>query len=248
MKHLQKTLTLVLLVSFSVACGSSTPLERIKKNLKNYPEYSIILEDMREDGNFFKDFYHRYKLVVGEREKGLDSLVFRSDLTDWIKVTEHQYKKYADYLGMVVASKSADGKVSNDKYAPGYQYVGNSRYGQWRTDSHGSSFWEWYGKYAMMSSVFGMFNRPVYRNDWNSYNDYRRRGAPYYGDGRFYGSRGNMYGTSGRVTKQSKPNFYQRKLAKQRSSSSRFSNKVRSRVSRSKMSNVRRRGFSRGGK
>ena len=202
---------------------------------------------MREDGNFFTDYYHKYKTVIGEKPNGGDSLVFRSEISDWVKVLELEYENYANYRGMVVASKSADGKVSSDKYAPGYQYVGNQRYGHWRTDSHGSSFWEWYGKYAMMSSVFGMFNRPVYRNDWNSYNDYRRRGAPYYGDGSFYGSRGNMYGTSGRVTKQSKRNFYQRKLARQRASSSRFSDKVRKRVSRSRRSRVRRRGFSRGG-
>lgn len=248
MKKIQKVFVLIFLVSFSIACGASTPLDRMKKNYKNYPEYSIILEDMREDGNFFPDYYHRYKTVIGERDSKSDSLVFRSEISDWVPVSEREYEKYANYLGMVIASKSANGKISNDKYAPGYQYVGNSRYGHWRTDSHGSSFWEWYGKYAMMSSIFGMFNRPVYRNDWNSYNDYRRRGAPYYGDGSFYGSRGNMYGTSGRVTKQSKPNFYQRKIAKQRASSSRFSNKVRNRVRRSKMSSVRRRGFSRGGK
>ncbi|KAA3616011.1 MAG: hypothetical protein DWQ05_09640 [Calditrichaeota bacterium] len=248
MKHSRKYLTLIFLVLFSIACGASTPLERLKSNLNKYPEYSIILEDMREDGNFFKDYYHRYKTVYGQKESSSDSLTFQSEIGDWVEIPKKEFDNYANYLGMVVASKSADGKTNNDKYPPGYQYVGNQRYGQWRTDSNGSSFWSWYGKYAMMSTVFGMFNRPVYRNDWNSYSDYRRRGAPYYGDGSYYGSKGSMYGTSGRVTKQTKPNFYQRKVANERARSSKFSNKVKNRVRRSNMSSVRSRSSSRGGK
>ncbi|KAA3662117.1 MAG: hypothetical protein DWQ10_03140 [Calditrichaeota bacterium] len=203
---------------------------------------------MQEDGNFFKDYYHRYKTVVGQKENDSDSLVFTSDIGEWVEVSKKEYQNYYNYLGMVLASKSASGKVQNDKYPPGYQYVGNQRYGNWRTDSHGNSFWEWYGKYAMMSTVFGMFNRPVYRNDWNSYNDFRRRGEPYYGNGSFYGSRGTMYGTSGNVTQKTKPNFYQRRAVRQSARNASFSNKVKNRVRRSNMSGVRSRSSSRGGK
>ena len=248
MKYLKRLSTLALLVTISVACGASGPLERLKRNLNQYPEYSIILEDMRQEGNFFPEFYHRYKSVIGMKEDGSDSLTFHTDIGDWVEVKKSVFQDYSGYLGMVIASKSADGKVSNDKYPPGYQYVGNPQYGHWRTTSSGSSFWEWYGKYAMMSTVFGMFNRPVYRNDWDTYRNYRGRREPYYGNGSYYGRSGNMYGTSGNVTQQKKPNFYQRRAARDRAKSTSFSQKVQNRVKRSNMSGFRSRSSSRGGK
>lgn len=55
----------------------------------------------------------------------------------------------------------------------GSQYVGNSAYGQWRTNSSGNSFWHWYGQYAFFSS---MFRGPVYYDNWS----YNRRPSYYH--------------------------------------------------------------------
>ena len=142
---------------------------------------------------------------------------------------------------MVIASKGKDGKVDDSRYPPGYQYVGDSRYGRWRTDNSGNSFWEWYGKYAMMSHVFGMFNRPIYRTDYDNFRDYRSSGRDYYG-------RGNVYGTNGSYTKTSKPDFFQRRQARERVSKSNFADKVKQRVRRSNMSSVRSRSSRSSGK
>ncbi len=62
----------------------------------------------------------------------------------------------------------------------GSEYVGNSNYGEWRTNSSGSSIWHWYGQYAFFSMMFG--NRPVYYDHWSnnrrpSYYHDRNRGA-----------------------------------------------------------------------
>ena len=234
---MKKLGTLILLFSLAlVACGSNNPLERLKKELGKHPEYSIILEDMREDGNFFKDYFHRYKLVYAKKGAGTDSLVYNNEVTDWYEVEKKFYTDYSNYLGMVIASKSPNGKVDNSKYPPGYQYVGNQNYGNWRTDNRGTSFWEWYGKYALFSSMFGMFNRPVYQNDWNGYRDYRNNYGN--GGGAYYG-RGNAYGTNGSHTKKTKPNFYQRKATKERARKSSFSDRVKQRTRRSNMSSVR---------
>ena len=222
------------LLFFVVSCAPQTPLDQIKRTYDKYPEYSIILEDMQQDGNFFKDYYHKYKIVYGEKAGSGDTLRFQDEVTDWLQVEKKQYNTYQPYLGMVVASKGKDGKMDDSRYPPGYQYVGDERYGRWRTDSSGNSFWEWYGKFAMMSHVFGMFNRPIYRNDWDTFRDYRGSGRDYYG-------RGNVYGTNGSYTKTSKPNFYQRRTARERASKSSFGEKVKQRVRRSNMSSVRNR-------
>ena len=68
---------------------------------------------------------------------------------------------------------------------PGSHLVGNPRYGEWRESSGGSSFWAFYGQYALMRDLF--FTPRAYSyGDW-----YPRRGWSYYGDvGRhYYGGR-----------------------------------------------------------
>ena len=106
-----------------------------------------------------------------------------NNIREWERVDRRTYTRYEPYLGMVIVSKGADGSIDYDQHPPGYQYVGNDRYGQWRQDRSGGSFWEFYGRYALLSHVIGGFGRPIYRNDWNSYRDNRGRGQPYFGSG-----------------------------------------------------------------
>lgn len=213
-----KPITSLLAVTLAAAflfygCGGSDlPVEKIKKALKDSPTYSVILEDMKEDGNFFKDYYHKYE-VVQEGETGT---------TDWLEVPENYYRTNEAFLGMTIASKK-DGKTSSEVAPPGYHHVGDTRYGHWRTDHRGSSFWEFYGKYAMFSTLLGGFNRPIYRDDYNMYQRNRSSGMPYYG-------RNNQYGTNGSITKQAKPDFYSRRTAKNAS----FKDRVKKRTGRTR--------------
>ncbi len=194
------------------------PLERIKQTLKDAPSFSIVLEDMKEEGNFYKSYFHKYRVVQEEE----------AWTTDWLEVKEEYYKTNENFLGMCLATRK-DGEDSSQVSPPGYEHVGDKRYGNWRTDSRGNSFWEWYGKYALFSSLFGGWYRPIYRNDYNSYRGYRSRRAP------FYGSR-NQYGSRGSIVKKTKPSFYSRHMSKQGSRRASFSNKVSKRVGRTRTS------------
>lgn len=60
-------------------------------------------------------------------------------------------------------------------FGTGSQLVGNPGYGQWQTNSSGTSFWAWYGMYSMMGNIMGG-NRIGYGN-WS-----RNRGYSYYND------------------------------------------------------------------
>ena len=146
----------IFLMFFLTSCGSRSGVGKLTKELNQFPEYSIILEDMMEEGNFFTDYFHKYKIVYGEKIGSGDSLTYHNKTTDWIKVEKKDYEKYYDNLGMVIAAKEKDGKVNTTAYPPGYRYVGNSRYGNWRQDSRGNSFCEFYGKYAFFSSMFNI--------------------------------------------------------------------------------------------
>jgi hypothetical protein len=121
----------------------------------------------------------------------------KEEITDWQPVGEDFFNANLDNMGMEIAAKGTDGKVTKGVSPPGYgAYVGNEKYGQW-VQRDGGSFWEFYGKFAMMNAMFNMMAFPVRRSYWNDY-----RGG-YYGTGRgYYGPRGsdgrNTYGTNSR--------------------------------------------------
>ena len=88
----------------TVGCDTTTPLERLQSELEQYPEYSVTLQDMREDG-----YFHQYGVVIGESQTGSDDLVFRDSILDWQEVGRATYDQYRPHLGMVILSKGADG-------------------------------------------------------------------------------------------------------------------------------------------
>jgi len=80
--------------------------------------------------------------------------------------------------------------------------VGDSKYGRWNRDSSGQSFWVFYGQYRLISDLLG--GGRIYRGSYDTYNNYRTQGRPYYGPR-------NQYGTGGSITKAQNPNFYSRR-------------------------------------
>ncbi|MEC7640725.1 MAG: hypothetical protein VYC17_01080 [Nitrospinota bacterium] len=220
-------LSLILLVLVLTGCGGpeTRPAEKLARQLQNKPQYTIILNDMKQKGNFFPSYYHQYRVDVGE-----DSKVY-----PFVEVSDSYYRKNLPYLGMVVVSKATDGKVTHTPFPNGYQYVGNPQYGQWRTNSSGGSFWEFYGKYMLISQVMNWAGHGLGRNHYNTYSTYRVNNRPYMGPN-------GEYGTNGTITKKQKPNFYKRRQMRKARSTSRFQDRVNRRVGRSK-NTFRSRGF-----
>jgi len=217
----------MILLPMYTGCGSSeefkkTPVDELIKEMNAEPTFTILLYDMDVEGNFSKTYRHQYQIITTK-----DS-VPETRTTDWYEVPKSFFEKHIDDMGMEIASKTEDGKVTKGVAPPGYSnYVGNPQYGQWQTGSNGSSFWEFYGKYAMMSSLFNMMTYPVYRN---SYMDYRDN---YYGRNAYYGSTSasgqRMYGTGSTYTNSTNTSSKWNTKA----SNSTFRDKVRSRVSKS---------------
>ncbi|BDC99078.1 hypothetical protein [Persicobacter psychrovividus] len=203
------------------ACGSShrykTPLDELVKRLDKYPNFTIILYDMDADGTFFTTYKQQYKVVI--EEDGVP----KSEITPWAEVSQRTFHQYEDAMGMEIAAKK-EGKLNKSVVPAGYSnYVGNSQYGHW-VDRGGSSFWEFYGRYAFMSSMFNLMSHPIRRSYYNDYySNYRSRGRDYYGpvnpsSGRSY------YGTYADKNTRSNSKW---------SKSSAFKSRVQSRSSRS---------------
>jgi len=212
-----------MIIWFALGCGTSydNPVDRLKNQLKDVPTYSIILEDMKEDGNIFTHYFHKYKIIQ------LDN----AWATNWEEVSEQYYKQNANFLGMTLASKK-DGKQNNQVAPPGYAYVGDSNYGQWRQDANGNSFWEFYGKYRMFTDVLGFFSGPVYRHDYDDYHRYRDQNRPFFG-------RNNQYGTHGTYAKKSNPTFFQRRMARENKKKSSFMGRVSNRFGKKRIGRTR---------
>ena len=211
---------------FSGCGGFNNPVEKLQQELAQEKEYAIILNDMREEGNFVTSYYHQYRIDKGDIK----------DIRPFVEVSEPYYKKNEAFLGMALTAKTPDGKVTNTPFPNGYQYVGNPEYGRWRQNDSGGSMWEFYGKYMLMSQVMNWAGFGMSRNHYGSYNDSRMNRQPYFGANR-------QYGTNGSVTKKQKPSFYSRKATQRAQSQSRFNNKVSQRMGRSK-SSFRNRGMS----
>ncbi|MGH1362497.1 MAG: hypothetical protein ACRBF0_03010 [Calditrichia bacterium] len=230
------------LIFFLRACDCGTggsavrgsTLESLKSQMTSYPEYTIILEDMNEEGNFSTDYYHKYRVVYASGENNSDGTpIFSSINIPWKRVSESDYRKYEKSLGMALVTKK-DGEESTVEQPPGYDYVGDERYGRWESQpGGGSSFWVWYGTSRILGDLFRMGNRGrIDRGDWTTYRDHRRSGRTYYG-------KKNEYGTSGSYTKKSNPDFFQRRQMRQSSSKESFRNKVQKRTRRTNMSRTR---------
>ena len=226
------TLFLWPLLALMGCAAVADPLEELTRDLEQYPEYTVILNDYRQEGNFFSTYYQQYKVVVGEGSG--DDLTFREEVRDFVPVPQRLYERLEPYLGMAILSKTADGTLTDTPFPPGYQYVGNPQYGSWARDQDGNEFWQFAGQYLLLSTIFNAFDGPrrVYRNDWGGYTTARRSRTPYFGTG-------NRYGTAGTLTRQSNPTFFERQAARQTASRQSFSNRVNSRVRRSSGSSYR---------
>ncbi|MEZ4525380.1 MAG: hypothetical protein R2941_05605 [Desulfobacterales bacterium] len=214
---------------FFWGCGrEELPVREIQRSLAHVPDYSIVLEDMKEEGNFFKDYSHRYRLVQADTavDKG------------WFTVPENFYRANENFLGMVIAGRR-DGNLLESAVPLVYQYVGNPRYGQWQSDGLGGQIWGFNPGIPLFGELDIDLHSPIHRRHYDSYKHSLSRKIPYYGSE-------NQYGTNGAFTKKSKPDFFARRMAKQTAKKASFSQKVASRVGRTKTAGFRGRSGSSG--
>jgi hypothetical protein len=149
--------------------------------------------------------HHKYKTVTVHIQDPQKKQGAHSEREAWVQVSKATFDALEGKLGMSVARKPA-GKYEEEAESlaqpAGYSYLAppgqRNQYGHWRRDSHGGSFWVFYGQYMFMRSLFwGPSYHPIYPNH---YNDYRRS----YTSGRTYYGRTETgqrrYGTSSQTT------------------------------------------------
>jgi hypothetical protein len=203
MKFFQYT-GITAMVWLLVSCGGSdfqkNPVDNLIRDMTNAHTFSVILYDMNVDGTFFKDYQHQYRIIKQSSEEAEPT----EEITDWYTVSEDFFAQNENNMGMELAAKNAEGKISKTAAPPGYNnYVGNPKYGQWQ-GSGANSFWAFYGQYALLSNLLNMGTFPARRSYYDDYTSNRGSGRPYYGprtsDGR------TTYGTNSTYTSRARPN------------------------------------------
>jgi len=195
-------------------CGNDAlPTKSIQKELQNVPHYSVILNDMKEEGNFFKEYLHQYKVVQ-------PNLSWKKP---WVEVPEKYYQSTAGLLGMALLAKNGN-EIIDTAFPPAYQYVGNTRYGSWRPDRTGNMLWI----FSRGTPLSNDIHLPIiYKKDYSAYTQSKAKKIPFFGLNK-------QYGSSGSFTKKMKPDFFARQKARQSIQKASFASKVSSRIGRTK--------------
>lgn len=198
------TLTAITLWSCGGKTFTKSPVDILVRDYSDKESYAIILQDMDvEEQTFSSRYLHQYKIIFVDKGDSLP----QEKTSSWYEVKEPFFWKNENNMGMALATKNEDGTVSKVASPPGHNnYVGNPRYGSWNS----GGFWQFYGQYAFMSSMFGMMSRPVYYNDYNNYRQNYQGRRPYYGSN----TSKPTYGTKSAYAKKTNPNFFQRKSTK----------------------------------
>ena len=170
-----------------------------------YLSWDRILVDMEIREGETLTLHHKYKTVTVQIQDPQKKQGAHSEREAWVPVSKATFDALEGKLGMSVARKPA-GKYEEEAEVlaqpAGYSYLAppgqSNQYGQWRRDSHGGSFWAFYGQYMFMSSLFwGPAYRPIFPNDYNNYRRSHTSGRTYYG--RTAAGR-PRYGTNSRMT------------------------------------------------
>lgn len=124
------------------------------------------LDDIK--GNYLIPPYEDTLYNIDLLREAAKPTLFSDALTDPINMLADMSNGTLARVGAI--SQQAEGQ------GVGNQMVGNPNYGNWETNSSGTSFWQWYGMYRMLGDVVG---RVDYGNwsrgrKYSYYNDYGR--------------------------------------------------------------------------
>lgn len=111
-----------------------------------------------------EDEYRKALSEILSLDAGSDSVIFNESLIDIVNTL-------ADLSDGILPRINIPKSSSAEKSAPGSYLVGNPNYGSWQKESSGSSFWQFYGQYALFRDLM----RPsygyngggqIYRDSW----------------------------------------------------------------------------------
>ena len=168
-----------------------------------YNSWDKLLVDMETRGSGSRKTYDQDIRTVTTHYQDASEKNGQTVSTDgWVQVSPATFNAQKNDLGMVLEHKPAgayDFEAERTPQPPGFAYIappsaGSNQYGYWDHRSDGTSFWVFYGQYALMRDLlFNHSYRPPMPYDYDGYYTARRSGQTYYG---------KEYGTGGTFTQE----------------------------------------------
>jgi hypothetical protein len=182
--------------------GLDADSAKLKRHLKDLDyDIDLILVDMKDERG---KYYHKYQRIVGPKAKN----------TGWMQVSRKMFMAHQNHLGMTLYSKPS-GVMHDDSIVlaspPGYVYLGNPKYGKWKTKGSGKSKWKFHDKYAYMKPLFFAAGLAATYAAWKMYREYRKKRRVFYGMGGVI-----WYGTRSARNRRRYKHYYKRKARRAR--------------------------------
>lgn len=179
-----------------------------------------ILADMEIREGLEVTFHHTYK-IIKTRALAPEGEVAEQDISEHHQtVSKSKFESMEENLGMAIEHKDTgkyDHEAERSTQPPGYAYMcppsqQRNRYGSWEQRG-GTSFWVFYGQYAMMRHLFwGPSYRYVTPGDYGGYYRSHQAGTTYYGRDvmgrKRYGSNGSVTRTNYSSSKYARSNGF----------------------------------------
>jgi hypothetical protein len=166
-----------------------------------YNSWDKLLVDMETHGHGSSESYdQKIRTVTTHYADASEKNGATASDDHWNEVPRATFEAQKNDLGMVLEHKPAgvyDYEAGHTPEPPGFAYMappaqGSNQYGYWDHRSDGTSFWVFYGQYALMRDLlFNHSYRPPQPYDYDGYYNARRSGQTYYG---------KEYGTGGTFT------------------------------------------------
>jgi hypothetical protein len=146
----------------------------------NGPLFQGLKARLEDAGAQIKTATARGEPAVNELARELQSIqtaakpdVFNAALSDPVNVLADMSGGELGHVEAMAGEAMQQSRNVKD-FGAGSQLIGNPNYGHWQQRSDGTSFWEFYGMYALLSNL----TRPIFYGDWarhrrySYYNDY----------------------------------------------------------------------------
>ena len=151
-----------------------SPIDELIENLIDENAFSITVYDMNTRGLFFKKYSHQYRIIIENNGES------KEVITKWYNVSRHFFITYMDDMGLEIAGKNKEGKVTRSKCPPGYgSFIGNEYFGCW-LESKTGTHWEWRQDHELLGTLLNTNDYPVMKSHWDDFIE------TYYGTNKTY--------------------------------------------------------------